>query len=419
MLWMTRARSPLVVGPRIKSGAQGAVFEAKVGDTLFALKWLSPREHVQLVRQSISALIEHPRPHRAFVWPIDLVTGDDLEGFGYLMEYMSPRFSSFSRVIEQRPKFRSLIRMALDLVDAFAALHASGLCYRDISFRNLFVDPETCEVAICDNDNVGVDSGIALVRGTNEFMAPEILRNEVMPRTATDLYSLAVFLHLIFVRGHPLDGKMTEAIQKSAGGSSDAVWHSFAASPIFAFDPDNDMNLPSPGDPRLVYWPIYPRFFRSLFVKSFTTGLADPTVSGRVTATGWRRGLERLMDSWNLCKCGAEVFWDPEDPSYRCWNCTSQLERPHTLEVTGRVIVLCEGTVIGSGRILYSEPGGTEFAGVERDPEVEDSLVVRNKTAQTWIVKPDEEGPKWVVPTQRVRIRPMTLDFGEVRGRIT
>jgi eukaryotic-like serine/threonine-protein kinase len=413
---MSRARSPLVVGRKLKRGAQGTVYEARVDDALFALKWLRPKEKTELVLGSIVALCERPRPHRAFVWPIDLVTGTNIEGFGYLMPYMSPRFVSFSRMVESQPKFRSLIRTALDLVEAFAALHAAGLCYRDISFRNLFVDPETCEVAVCDNDNIGTDTGVAFVKGSNEFMAPEILRGEVMPRTATDLYSLAVFLFLLFVRGHPLDGAMTEEMQQSAGASSTLLWRSFATNPLFVFDPDTDANRPPPGDPRLVYWPIYPRFFRSLFLKSFTTGLSDPTVAGRVTATSWRRALERLMDSWNLCACHAEVFWDPEDPSYKCWNCTSVVARPSTLEVAGRLIVLCEGTAFDSDRIL-PEPA-TALGTVERHPDIPGSLVIRNMTDSTWTVKPDEQAAAQVVPGQRVRIRRMTIDFGGVQGRI-
>jgi serine/threonine protein kinase len=47
------------------------------------------------------------------------------------------------------------------LVDAFAALHSAGLCYRDISLGNLRVDPAAREAAIIDVDNVGVDGGSA------------------------------------------------------------------------------------------------------------------------------------------------------------------------------------------------------------------------------------------------------------------
>ena len=97
-------------------------------------------------------------------------------------------------------------RIGRNLVDAFAALHSAGLCYRDISFGNLWVDPATRDVAIIDNDNVGIDGADFLVKGTGRFMAPEILRDEALPSTVTDLHSLAVLLFYLFMHGHPLLG---------------------------------------------------------------------------------------------------------------------------------------------------------------------------------------------------------------------
>ena len=53
----------------------------------------------------------------------------------------------------------------------------------------------TREAAIIDVDNVGVDGGSALVKGTRPFMAPELLRDEALPSTVTDLHSLAVLFY--------------------------------------------------------------------------------------------------------------------------------------------------------------------------------------------------------------------------------
>src|SRR5580700_9654701 len=104
-------------------------------------------------------------PHRSFVWPIDLVTSDQMPGFGYLMPLLESRFGSLAPILnmESNPSFRAVATIGRELVDAFSALHAAGLCYRDISFGNLRVDQEHCEVAIIDNDNVGVDGDPTLV----------------------------------------------------------------------------------------------------------------------------------------------------------------------------------------------------------------------------------------------------------------
>ena len=247
-LTMRRAAASVTVGRQLNQGAQGVVYEATVGETLLALKWLRPGPHSASLKRSIAALTERPRPHKAFIWPIDLVDSTEIEGFGYVMPYMTSRFISFAQMLKNEPSFRVLIRIGRNLVDAFAALHASGHCYRDISFRNLYVDPVSAEVAICDNDNVGLDDGEVFVKGSNEFMAPEVLRDELFPCTATDLYSLAVFLFIVFVRGHPLEGVRTSSMYSWAEehhmSTDELMRRNFGSEPLFVFDPADDSNRP-------------------------------------------------------------------------------------------------------------------------------------------------------------------------------
>jgi serine/threonine protein kinase len=104
------------------------------------------------------------------------------------------------------PDFRTMIKIGLNLIDAFASLPGEGLCYRDVSFGNLFVDPGTGDVAIIDNDNVGTTGEETYIKGTLQFMAPEVMLDEATPRTESDLYSLALFLFYLFCHGHPLEG---------------------------------------------------------------------------------------------------------------------------------------------------------------------------------------------------------------------
>jgi hypothetical protein len=87
------------------------------------------------------------------------------------------------------------------------------------------------------------------------------------------------------------------------------------------------------------------------------------------------------------------------------------------LEVGSRTVVLCDGTVVESDRI----PGlnGGALGRVERHPQEPGSIVLRNLTETTWTVMPEDEPRRSVVPAQRLRIRPMTVDFGATTGRIT
>ncbi len=420
---MLRAAASVTVGRQLNQGAQGVVYEATVGETLLALKWLRAGPRSAALERSIAALTDRPRPHKAFIWPIDLVTSAEIEGFGYVMPFMESRFISFAQMLKNEPNFRVLIRIGRNLVDAFAALHASGHCYRDISFRNLYVDPTSAEVAICDNDNVGLDDGEVFVKGSNEFMAPEILRDELLPCTATDLYSLAVFLFIVFVRGHPLEGVRANSRHSWAEeqhiSTEELMRRNFGYEPLFVFDPGDDSNRPPPGDAMLTYWNIYPLFFRSVFERAFTTGLKTASVSARVTPTAWRRALVRLCDVADICSCTAEVFWDPDDPSHACWNCNAVIPSPHLLEVRGHFVVLCEGAAVTSHHLLgdrsYDEALGT----VERHPDQPGAFTLRNLSSATWTVVPDGETLKTVAPGQRLLVRPMSIDFGPVQGQMT
>src|SRR5262249_8345885 len=145
-------------------------------------------------------------PHPMFLWPIDVVTLLGVAGFGYLMPLREARFKSGVDLAKKKvdPSFRVLATAGLNLAHGVLLLHTQGLAYRDISFGNLFLDPDTGEVLICDLDNVGVDGRPHNeVGGTMQFMAPEIVRGEANPSSLTDQHSLAVLLFYMFFMGHP------------------------------------------------------------------------------------------------------------------------------------------------------------------------------------------------------------------------
>jgi DNA-binding helix-hairpin-helix protein with protein kinase domain len=243
--------------------------------------------------------------------------------------------------------------IGLELVDAFAALHSAGLCYRDISFGNLRVDTEAREVAIIDVDNVGVDGEFTLVKGTGYFMAPEILRNEALPSTVTDLHSLAVLLFYLLMHGHPLEGVRADASYTWEYGGhiseTELLVRNFGVHPLFIFDPDDRSNGPVPGTSVAAWWSIYPQQCRKVFTQAFTRGLLDASLDGRVIEGTWRRTLLALHDSVSACAgCGAPVYYDLAQPGQSCWHCHANLPAPPTLVVPGGTIVLSAGAVVTS-----------------------------------------------------------------------
>jgi eukaryotic-like serine/threonine-protein kinase len=425
-LRMDRAGATLAVEKRIGEGGQGVVHVARLNGAPFAVKWFRPGPGNDEMRKSITALIQRGRPpHHSFVWPIDLVTSDQMAGFGYVMPLLEPRFISLAQLLNQemQPSFRVIATLGRELVDAFAALHAAGLCYRDISFGNLRVDPIACEAAIIDVDNVGVDGGPVQVKGTGPFMAPEILRDEALPSMVTDLHSLAVLLFYLLMHGHPLLGMRADASYtwEGAGHLSETslLVRNFGEEPLFIFDPHDPSNRPIPGDRVVTWWGVYPQRCREVFIQAFTAGLHDASLHGRVTEGTWRRVLLSLHDSVFSCpSCGAAVFYDTDQPKQPCWHCTTVLPAPLALKIPGSLLVLSEGAVVTSHHLNRDRDYRTQCAVVEPHPGRPGRFVLRNLTDRTWTVAPDGEEPKRVAPSQRLGVRPLRIDFGSVRGQI-
>jgi len=421
-LRMVRAGTPVVVGERLGEGGQGVVHAVTIGGAPYAVKWY--RYASPELRRNIEALIERGRPHRDFCWPIDLVTSDELSGFGYVMPRLDPRFTSFAQLVArpQQPPFRVVITIGRHLVTAFEALHAAGLCYRDISFGNLWVDPDRAEVAIIDNDNCGQDGGEVFVWGTLRFMAPEVVRREAAPTSLTDLHSLAVFLFYLFMHGHPLEGVRTDKSYSWADeahrSETDLATLHFGTEPVFIFDPVDHSNPPRPGDPVSVWWSLYPRFFRSVFERAFTSGLRDPSGLGRVPEGVWRRALVRLADCVSVCSCQASVFVDPDDPGLRCWNCKQVPPRPPMLQLPTCAVALTPGATITPHHLSRNRDYDTAVAVVENHPSRPGEVVLRNVGRTPWTMTPDGEASKIVEPDRRLGVRPMVIDFGPATGKI-
>ncbi len=422
---MVRAGTQIRIESRTKEGGQGVVFRGSVGERQMAVKWYRPNPFEQRQRNKIAVLASRNRPHPAFAWPIDIVECVRARGFGYVMPWVPERFSSLIELLanQTQPSFRIITALARELVDALGSLHSAGWTYGDINFGNLLVDPDRCEVAIVDNDNICPEGGDAIVKGTLRFMAPEIICGTASPSIVTDLHSLAVFLHFMLVHGHPLEGSRvrTSYTWQTEGHVSDTdlAIRFLGKDPLFVFDPNDRSNTPEPGDLMLTWWPIYPRFLQELFVRAFTVGLKDPSIGGRVAQGEWRKALLRLSDCIELCSCRAEVFWDPDDAAKECWNCGEVVPRPPLLKLPGHVVALAEGTVLTGNHLIRNLDYKSRMGLVERHPRDPTGLVLRNLSDQTWTLSLPDEPIKTVEPGKRLGIRPMSISFGDVKGVIT
>jgi len=411
-------------------GGQGEVYRASLDGQKVALKWYFPTQATTEQRAALEVLVKKGPPTDRFLWPMELCDAPDVTGFGYVMPLRPPRYKSIVDLMKRRvePSFRALATAGLQLADSFLDLHAMGLCYRDISFGNVFFDPGSGEVLICDNDNVAVDGqGEAGVLGTPRFMAPEIVRGEALPSSRTDLFSLSVLLFYMLMVHHPLEGRRETEIKCL---DLPAMNRLYGTDPLFIFDPNDDSNRPVPGvhENALAFWPLYPQFVRDLFTEAFTDGLRDPE-NGRVRESEWRAAMVHLSDSIYYCaNCGMEAFYDIHALRAaggglgECWSCGHQLVLPPRIRIGDAVVMLNFDTRLYPHHVDASRlyDFSTPVAEITQHPTKPQIWGLRNLSQEKWTVTTNEgQSFSDVPPGRSVTLTVGTrINFGKSEGEI-
>jgi serine/threonine protein kinase len=410
-------------------GGQGEVYRAVLGGKPVALKWYFPASATSEQRKALETLVRMGPPSDKFLWPLELASADGVPDYGYVMPLREARYKGIVDMMKRRvePSFRALATAGFELSHSYQLLHSKGLCYRDLSFGNAFFDPDSGDILICDNDNVAVDSGAqASVLGTPRFMAPEIVRGEALPSTQTDLFSLSVLLFCMFMVHHPLEGKKELAIKCL---DYPAMTKLYGTEPIFIFDPSDASNEPDPSYHKnaLVFWKIYPKFLRDLFIKAFTDGIRDPQ-HGRVRESNWRAAMVRLRDSIFYCaSCQAENFYDADALAASggmpgmCWSCSKQLVLPPRIRIGRNVVMLNSDTKLFPHHVddnmiyNFTQP----VAAVAQHPKDPTLWGLKNLSQENWVSSTSEGTVKDVAPGSSLSLKVGTkINFGKLEGEI-
>lgn len=411
------------------SGGQGEVYRADVNGTAVALKWYFPQQATAEQHAGLQHLLKIGAPNANFLFPLALASSTNNTGFGYVMPLRLANYNNIADLIKRRIElsFRQLLTATIELTDSFLQLHAKGLCYRDISFGNFFIDPNTGAILICDNDNVTINGTKTTgVIGTPRFMAPEIVRRDANPNSDSDLFSLAVLLFYLLFLHHPLEGKREATIKCF---DLPAMNKLYGFQPLFIFDSNDNSNYPVAGyqDNALIYWAIYPSVIKDLFMQSFTKGLND--VHGRVRGSEWRQQLLRLKDSIVDCVCGAENFYDPVQLQTAghlqpCWSCQKRLQLPPRIRIKHptqeMTVVLNRGTQLYPYHIYPTRKNelNSAVAQVVQHPQKSKVWGLKNLSADPWTFT--ENGTvKTVAQGQSVTLTTgITLNFGHTQAEI-
>jgi serine/threonine protein kinase len=421
--WLTKQSCRII--DFLGGGGQGEVYRAELAGDPIAVKWYFPSSLSDWQRQSLEKLCHRPAPSPAFLWPLDLAESRQCPGFGYVMALRPAQYQDLNAILRREAELPLpvLAVLGVNLADAFLHLHTEGLCYRDISPRNVFFNPEDGATLICDNDNVAIDGTVGGgVLGTPRYMAPEVVRQEALPSSRTDLWSLSVLLFCLLILHHPLEGERELAVQSLSDLA--AARKLYGDEPLFIFDPADDRNRPdaTAHANAVLLWPFYPSFIRDLFVRAFTDGIRDP-LHGRVGESEWRAAMARLLDCVTSCRsCEALNYADPlGSDGAACWRC-AQVLRPSFLEMSRHdAVVMRDGAHLFRHHVEVSAPYGFRqpFATFRRHPSNPALLGLSNRSSRPWrTALPGHDGVD-VPPGATVGLAAGTvIDFGTATATV-
>ena len=305
------------------SGGQGTVYKVSYNGKTYALKWYHPgvfKGKENDFYKNLENNISNGAPTDAFLWP-KAITKVYNDQFGYLMDVRPSGYEELTNFFvggrkQKQARFKSfyaLCTAAINIIEAFRALHNNGYSYQDINNGNFFINPENGDVLICDNDNVAANGENLGVKGKARYMAPEIVRNISSPDKYSDYFSLAVILFELMFFPHPLEG---ERVIKHPCLTEEIELKLYGKEPIFIFDPQNNANRPVDGvhNNAITFWKKYPEFIKDIFRKAFSykamdSNDLDAARHKRVIDNDWRKAFVSLRSMLVMCPgCSNELF---------------------------------------------------------------------------------------------------------------
>ena len=322
------------------SGGQGTVYRVVFRNREYALKWYHKdafKDRKQDFYNNLRNNIANGAPNDAFLWPkyVTKMYGDQ---FGYLMDIRPSGYAELTEFFVGSAKkkqkhfksFQAVCNAAINIIEAFRALHEKGYSYQDINNGNFFINPENGDVLICDNDNVSPDKVNLGIMGKQRWMAPEIVLGKNDPDNNSDRFSLAVVLFRLLFINHPLEGQystppcMTKELEKKYYGEK----------PIFIKDPNDTRNAPVQGtDYNLKkLWNAYPEYIRDAFCTAFSQDVMQMR-KPRIIEKVWLDLFVRLRSEIGKCPyCHEETFYAEETES-KCMECGKTISNVHALQI--------------------------------------------------------------------------------------
>jgi serine/threonine protein kinase len=410
----------VTIKKKLGEGGQGIVYLVELNGKQYALKWYSHPCKKEFY-DNLDNNIRNGAPTPAFLWP-QFLTVWKAGHFGYLMSLRTDEYKDFSHFLLAKVRFASLsamINAAIQISNAFRELHRSGYSYQDLNDGNFFINPQTGDVLICDNDNVapyGTNLGIA---GKCRYMAPEVVLGKSRPNANTDRFSLAVMLFMLLFNNHPLEGKLIAGVPCMTDENERRF---YGSNPIFIFDPKNDANRPMTGihTNAMRRWPLFPKFIHDEFIHAFGSEcIHEP--NKRKPENEWQKLFVRLRDEMVKCSCGSETFIDPNAAQSICISCKRKLDKPLMLKIGRNKLVMYPGQ---KSYVCHTKSGSDDFTTItgeviqnKNNPNL---WGLRNLSPDTWLCTMPDGTTKNVNNNEVVPVfKDVKITFaGGVKGEI-
>ncbi len=407
---IANSREPAQIINYIAEGGQGEVYRVAYQGKEYALKWYSKLPMSEAFYDNLAHNVRMGKPNDSFLWAVALT--EKIKGkFGYLMPLRPSHYREYGEFLLGDARFKSwdmLFKAALNLTDSFRILHSRGYSYQDLNEGSFFLDPDTGDVLICDNDNVapyGVNLG---VKGMPKYMAPEVVLDQSRPNTHTDRFSLAVILFRLFYIDHPLEGQYTIRFPLTDQMGAKL----FGQNPVFVYDPKNSTNRPSPeAHPNVISrWKMFPPDLNAAFTKAFTDGLKD--INSRITELQWIEILVRARGMLVRIN-GKEQFVNAYRPDSVPKECRLLRTEENIIALApDSVLYLCQTDKFSED---YQTPSGLVKAS-QRDKNV---YGLGNLTADTWTLTVPDRPPITVPPKGFAPLVPgIIIDFGNLKAKV-
>lgn len=315
---------------QLNEGRQGVVFTTEDASILVKVCRPPQSRHTDETRKQLHLLTRRKLDINSLVLPRAVLNEPYL---GYVMDRVQDSIP-LSNLVYPHPRdrnpnwhastggLRRRLRICAELARTFEQIHRNGLCYVDLSWQNVLVpsDPTTTSIKLIDPDNLIIPgTSLAEVIGTEQFIAPELLKESRFPNHASDRWSLAVAIFYLLVLNHPFFSD--EVIY----GEPELEEIALRGELPFIYSQDNYSKFSSPG---LLRSKVLTRRLQKLCIQAFESGVLDPWA--RPSPEEWLSALEEAADQTALCpKCNATSYLpDIRGASLVCDWCGETSDRP-------------------------------------------------------------------------------------------